>query len=177
MSAPAPTPPHALAAPVLKCAAGAAWLLKWLLVGLFALLFLDVLWGVFSRYLLGAQSRWTEEVAIYLLIWVSLLGAAITYRDRGHLGFDYLVSKLHPDARRAAAVWAELISVVFIGYALILGGGSLMLRSLNLGQATPALGWQVGYLYSVIPLSGLFFLLFAIEHLLQPASPDAGHDD
>jgi TRAP-type C4-dicarboxylate transport system permease small subunit len=88
-----------------------------------------------------------------------------------------MVSKLHPDARRAAAVWAELISVAFVGYALVLGGGSLMLRSLTLGQATPALGWQVGYLYSVIPMSGLFFLLFAIEHLLQPAIPEADHDD
>jgi TRAP-type C4-dicarboxylate transport system permease small subunit len=168
---------NALAASVLRISAAAAWLLKWILVVLFAALFLDVLWGVFSRYVLGAQSRWTEEVAIYLLIWVSLLGAAITYRDRGHLGFDYMVSKLHPDARRAAAVWAELISVAFVGYALVLGGGSLMLRSLTLGQATPALGWQVGYLYSVIPMSGLFFLLFAIEHLLQPAIPEADHDD
>jgi TRAP-type C4-dicarboxylate transport system permease small subunit len=162
----------------LRFSAAAAAVLGWILVALFAALFLDVLWGVFSRYVLGTQSRWTEEVAIYLLIWVSLLGAAITYRDRGHLGFDYVVSHFHPDARRLAALAAECICILFVAYALVYGGGSLMLRSLANGQATPALGWQVGWLYSVIPLSGGFFLIFGIEHLLQPEpAAEHGHDN
>ncbi|MCD8482979.1 MAG: TRAP transporter small permease [Verrucomicrobia bacterium] len=154
----------------------AARILQWVLVVLFAALVLDVLWGVFSRYVLGTQSRWTEEVAIYLLIWVSLLGAAITYRDRGHLGFDYLISRMHPDAKPLAARLAECICIAFIAYTLVYGGGGLMLRSLANGQITPALGWQVGWLYSVIPLSGGFFLLFACEHLMQPLPEDQDHD-
>ena len=42
--------------------------LEWLTIVLFAALVLDVLWGVVSRYVLGTQSRWTEELAIYLLV-------------------------------------------------------------------------------------------------------------
>lgn len=144
---------------------------------LFAILFMDVIWGVFSRYVLGSQSRWTEEVAINLLIWVSLLGAAITYRDRGHLGFDYIIRKLHPDAQRLTVVITELVCIGFFIIVLLYGGGSLMLRSLANGQLTPALGWQVGYFYSVIPISGACFLLFAIEHLLDSSSPISDHHD
>ena len=61
--------------------------LRWLTIALFALLVFDVLWGVVSRYWPGiVPSDWTEELGIYLLAWISLLGSALTYRDRGHLG-------------------------------------------------------------------------------------------
>ena len=39
-------------------------------------LVLDVLWQVFTRKVLNNPSQWTEELAIFLLIWVALLGAA-----------------------------------------------------------------------------------------------------
>ena len=40
-------------------------------------------------------------------------------------------------------------------------------------ERTPALGWKMGYLYSVVPISGVFVLAFSIEHLVghRPAPP------
>jgi TRAP-type C4-dicarboxylate transport system permease small subunit len=82
--------------------------LEWTLVVGFAALTLDVLWGVFSRYVVGSQSRWTEELAIYLLVWISLLGASLTYLEKGHLGVDYFVARLDPNAQRVTAIVVEL---------------------------------------------------------------------
>lgn len=150
--------------------------LEWLTIGMFASLLLDVLWGVVSRYLLGSQSRWTEELAVYLLVWVSLLGAALVFRDRGHLGVDYFVGKLDPAARRLCAIIAEIAIMVFAGFVLIGGGWMLVSETLGSGQLTPAMGWPIGYLYSVVPLSGLFIMAFSIEHLVTGrtiASADA----
>ena len=42
-------------------------------------LVLDVLWQVFTRFVLRDASSWTEELATFLLIWVSLLGAAVAW--------------------------------------------------------------------------------------------------
>ena len=56
-----------------------------------ALLTLDVLLGVGSRYLWGAQIKWTEELATVLLIWVSFLGTAAAFEAKAHLGIDLLV--------------------------------------------------------------------------------------
>ena len=138
-----------------------------LLVAAFVLLTLDVLWGVFSRYLLGDQSRWTEELAIYLLVWVSLIGAAVTYRERGHLGVDYFVGKLDPAARRLAAIAADLAVLAFALVALVYGGGVLITKTLSTGQLSPALGVQMGYLYLAAPISGVCFALFSVEHLVD----------
>ena len=57
-------------------------------------LVIDVVWGVFTRYILGHQSQWTEELARMLLIWVALLGASMGFIKKSHLGVDYFVNKL-----------------------------------------------------------------------------------
>ncbi len=132
----------------------------------FAALTVDVLWGVFSRYVMGAQTRWTEELAIYLLIWISLLGASLTYEEQGHLGVDYFVGKLHPDAQKLGAIFVELVVLFFAGFGLVYGGWRLVSETLTAGQMTPALGWQKGYLYMAVPISGVFFIIFSIEHLI-----------
>jgi len=150
----------------------AARALELVTTALFALLVLVVLWGVLSRYWPGIPpSDWTEELGIYLLVWVSLLGSALTYRDRGHLGVDYFVSHFDPDARRLTAIVIELCVLVFAAFGLCYGGYRLVADTLAAGQLTPVLQWHVGYFYAAVPLSGLFFAAFAIEHLLEPAEP------
>ncbi len=136
---------------------------------LFASLVVCVLWGVISRYVPGIRpSSWTEELAIYLLVWVSLLGAALAYRANGHLGVDYFVGKLDPAARRAAFYTAEIAVLVFAGFALCFGGWKLVSETLAANQITAVLQWRIGYLYSAVPLSGVFICAFAIEHMLRP---------
>lgn len=152
--------------------------LEWMTIGLFTVLTLDVLWGVISRYVLGAQSRWTEELAIYLLVWVSLLGAALVFRERGHLGVDYFVNKLDASARKLSAYVAEGAIILFATFVLVFGGSVMVVETLRSGQVSPAMGWPVGYVYMVVPLSGLFIVAFSCEHLISGrVSRDAVRDE
>jgi TRAP-type C4-dicarboxylate transport system permease small subunit len=155
----------------------AARVLEVVTTALFGALVLDVLWGVISRYWPGIPpSDWTEELGVYLLVWVSLLGAALTYRDRGHLGVDYLVSKFDPLAQRWSAIVAELCVLAFAGSALCYGGYRLVNDTLAAGQLTPVLQWKVGYFYASVPISGVFFVGFALEHLLHHPVPVSSTD-
>jgi TRAP-type C4-dicarboxylate transport system permease small subunit len=141
--------------------------LSWLVIGLFAMLTLDVLWGVFSRYVLGAQTRWTDELATTLMVWVSLLGAALVFGEKGHLGVDYFVGKLDPAAQKLAELLSHLLVLTFAVVVMVYGGWVLVDRTLAANQLLPALGWKKGYGYAVVPLSGLFFAFYAIEGALQ----------
>ena len=146
--------------------------LRWVTIALFAALVIDVLWGVVSRYWPGiVPSDWTEELGIYLLAWVSLLGSALTYRERGHLGLDYFIAHFDPAARRVSAVVIELCVLVFAGFALCYGGYRLVSDTLASGQLTPVLQWKTGYMYLSVPISGIFFVGFVIEHLLEAEVP------
>jgi len=139
-----------------------------------AFLVLDVLWGVFTRFVINEQSRWTEEVAIYLLIWVSLLGASITYADNGHLGVDYLVHKWDPMTRKIGQGVVHVIVLLFSSYGLLYGGFELVNETRNAGQISPAIGISMAIVYSAVPISGALFVLFAIYSLLNLGNDTSG---
>ena len=141
--------------------------LELLLVATMALLVVDVVWGVFTRYALGEQARWSEELARFLLVWVSLLGGAVAFRSKAHLGVDYFVNHLHPDARKVTAVVAHGVVLFFAGAVLMLGGASVVSEALALEQTTPALGWKMGYVYLALPISGFFVALYTVKNLME----------
>ncbi|MDY7094848.1 MAG: TRAP transporter small permease [Acidobacteriota bacterium] len=141
--------------------------LEWFLVATMALLVVDVVWGVFTRYALGQQAKWSEELARFLLIWVTLLGAAVAFGTKAHLGVDYFVNRLHPAARRWTAVVAHGVVLFFALEVLLHGGARVVSEALVLEQTTPALGWKMGHVYLALPISGLFVALFTVENLIE----------
>lgn len=152
--------------------------LEYFTTSLFTALLLTVLWGVVSRYVPGIRpSDWTEELAIYLLVWVTLFGAALGFRRHAHLGVDYFVSKLDPSAARLAAIVAELAVLLFAGFALCYGGIRLVGDTLAANQLTPVLQWHIGYLYLAVPTSGFFICAFTLERLFKGAAPNVPHSE
>lgn len=141
--------------------------LEWFLVATMALLVADVVWGVFTRYAMGQQAKWSEELARFLLIWVTLLGGAVAFGTKAHLGLDYFVNHLHPEARRLTAVAAHLVVLFFAAEVLVHGGLQVVSEALALEQTTPALGWKMGYVYLALPISGLFVALYTVENLIE----------
>jgi TRAP-type C4-dicarboxylate transport system permease small subunit len=150
--------------------------LELFIVATMALLVVDVVWGVFTRYALGEQAKWTEELARFLLVWVALLGGAVAFGTKAHLGVDYFVNRLHPDARRLTAMISHLVVFFFAGAVLLLGGVKVVSEALALEQTTPALGWKMGYVYMALPISGFFVVLHTVANLMEtlkgrPAGP------
>jgi TRAP-type C4-dicarboxylate transport system permease small subunit len=141
--------------------------LNWMLVIAVALLVFDVVWGVFSRYVMGAQTMWTEELARFLLVWIALLGGAVAFGTKGHLGVDYFVGKFHPDVRKLMAVFAHGVVLFFAGSIFIYGGVRIVSDALAMEQVTPALGWKMGHVYLALPVSGIFMVFFTIENLIE----------
>jgi TRAP-type C4-dicarboxylate transport system permease small subunit len=127
----------------------------------------NVLWGVFSRFVLAEPSRWTEELATFLLTWVALLGAAVGFSRQQHLGVDVLVNLLDPAARRLVAIVVQFLILLFSCAVMLWGGYVLVSETLSSGQTTPALGLRMGYVYLAVPISGLFIVLFTMEQLIE----------
>ncbi|MCQ3828635.1 TRAP transporter small permease [Microbulbifer elongatus] len=134
---------------------------------LLALMVLDVTWQILTRFLPMQPSSYTEEVARYLLVWIGLLGGAYAYRKRSHLGIDLLSNALHGAKRRALQIFVVLVCFAFAALAMVYGGAKLMLLTFELEQYSAALNLPMGYVYSVLPLSGLLICLFSIDHLIE----------
>ncbi|MEM9643736.1 MAG: TRAP transporter small permease [Planctomycetota bacterium] len=143
-----------------------ARLLEYLTISVMAVLVLDVAWGVVTRHAFGEQAKWTEELARFLLIWVSIGGGALAFRRKEHLGIDFLVLGMHAEVRRSMAMLSHFL-VCFAAVAVMAWGGSVLVRdAFVMQQTTPALGWMMGYVYAIVPIAGLFIASFAIEDIL-----------
>lgn len=149
--------------------------LGWVLMVLMAVMVLDVTWQVITRFVLSAPSSLTEEIARFLLVWIGLLGAAYAFRVRAHLGLDLLTTNLPPKAQWRTEVAVNVICFAFAAVVMVFGGFKLVALTLDLQQLSPALQVPMGYIYTVIPLSGILICLFAVDHILQGKMPE--HDD
>jgi hypothetical protein len=58
-----------------------------------------VLYGVVMRYVFNNEPPYVEQLALLLVISVSMFGAATVAHDAGHIGLDSLVNRLPPTAR------------------------------------------------------------------------------
>jgi TRAP-type C4-dicarboxylate transport system permease small subunit len=141
--------------------------LEILVMTVMAVLTVDVLWQVFTRFILKNPSTWTEELAIFLLIWVSLLGAAVALGRGAHLGIDYLVNKLSIKKKLCTEVFVFLCIALFSLCVMVIGGIDLVISTLKLGQVSPALGVEIGYVYLAIPISGFFLVLYSVIGLVE----------
>ena len=142
-------------------------ILEIFLISILSILVLDVLWQVASRYLLADPSKFTDEIAGFLLIWVSLFGAAYVSGKNQHLAINILANKLHGQKRKILQVAIHTIIVLFAVFVFLIGGTWLVYTRFHLGQISPALELPLGYVYLVLPLSGLFILYYSVDNTIK----------
>lgn len=137
------------------------------LILLMCLLVIDVSWQVVTRFILPKPSPYTEEIARFLLIWISFLGSAYAFRKGMHLGIDFFVQKFSRTSQ------ANIQSVVLISCAffaiviLIIGGSNRVLIAFELNQVAASLGIKMGYVFLIAPITGVLFVLYTLEFVIK----------
>ncbi len=142
-------------------------ILGWVLIILLGILVINVLWQVFSRYLLKSPSSFTDELARYLLIWVGILGASYAAGKKLHLAIDIIPSKLKPDKRIILDRFIYFLVGLFAMLVMVIGGLRLVYITLHLEQTSPALKLPIGYVYLVIPISGLLIVYYCFSDIIK----------
>jgi len=145
-------------------------ILEWALIVLMGGNVINVLWQVFTRFVLKDPSSWTEELARYLLIWVGLLGAAYAVGRKMHLAVDVLLARFKGKAQNTAQLIIQGLIFLFALAVMVVGGYRLVEITLTLEQTSAALQIPLGYVYLVVPLSGvliMFYTLASIREILK----------
>ena len=136
------------------------------LVVIMAVMVVNVLWQVFSRYILGEPSSFTDELARFLMIWIGVLGAAYVSGQNGHVAIDVLVRRSSGRHRKRLKQLVRVAIVLFCLFVMVVGGLRLVYVTWVLEQYSPALGLPLAMVYLVIPVSGLFIIYYKISDML-----------
>lgn len=125
-----------------------------------------VMYGVVMRYAFNDEPPYVEQLALLLVISVSMFGAAAVAHDAGHIGLDSLVDSLPPAARHWIARLVALSTLVFA--AVILYGAFEMAQSTH-DNMIPTLGISEAWRYLPLVIAGALIALFSIDRMLRRA--------
>ncbi|MFC2166845.1 TRAP transporter small permease [Acidobacteriota bacterium] len=142
-------------------------ILEGILIVLMAANVLNVLWQVFTRFVLKNPSSFTEELARYLLIWIGLLGASYVAGRKMHLAIDVVVNRLSGRIKRLTEYLIEVLIFIFALSVMVFGGIRLVSITLALNQISAVLRIKLGYVYLVLPLSGLILMFYSLLFLME----------
>lgn len=119
---------------------------------------------VFTRYIFNYTFRWSDEVALLMMIWFGFIGLALGVKNSIHLSIEYFMS-LIPDKYQKCIYQLENVLVGFFGWFMLKYGYQLYMRT----KATklPATQWSRGLLFIMLPISGALVLLYSLGKMFN----------
>ncbi len=141
--------------------------LEKLVLFILVLMLASVIWQVFSRFVLRAPSTITDEVSSFSLIWVGLLGAAYAAGKNLHLAIDLIPEDVVKKRQNLFNGIVFISVAVFAFTVMIIGGARLCQLSFQFGQTSATLEIPLGFIYLVVPISGLLICYYSIDTLLN----------
>lgn len=119
---------------------------------------------------------WTEEVARFLLVWITFLAATLAFQRGRHIAVTFVVEALPRRLRQLARIAAVLVALVFLAALIVIGYRYMQVQSF---QKSASLRLSMTWVYAVIPLSAAIMSWYALVDLLEliVKGPDAASGD
>lgn len=138
-----------------------------ILVVIMGVMVVNVLWQVFTRFIIGTPSSFTDELARYLMMWLGILGAAYVSGKNMHVAIDVLQQKANAKTQKKLKIIVYILVILFALFAMVIGGSRLVYITYVLDQQSPALQIPLALVYLAIPLSGLLVIYYKISDIIN----------
>ena len=120
----------------------------------------DVLFGIVARAVMRQPPVWTEELARYLFVWVTFLGATAIYPTGENIVVDLILRIVPPRAIRYLSVFAHVVVGVT---ALFMVTQGIVIIERTMAQRSSVMQVPFGLIYSAIPISGAILIVHTVS--------------
>ncbi len=141
--------------------------IKFICIALFAFMVLIGTYQILVRYIFNSPSTVSEELLTYSFTWMSLFAASYVFGKRDHMRMGFVADKLSPDKLKVLNIILEVITSAFSAIVMVYGGISI--TKLSMTQKTASLGIPMGYIYLVIPISGILIVIYSVLNIIDLA--------
>jgi TRAP-type C4-dicarboxylate transport system permease small subunit len=150
-----------------------------LLVGVIVLtMFGSLIMQVVCRYFFDAPLSWPEELTMFLMAWMSFLGASVALRGWGHIGVDFFLDKFRGRTKICLQLLIRCIVLSFTLFLLVEGcvfvakSAHIVSDGMRISMIYPRLSMPVGG-----ALMTLHTMTFILGDLLRlRGSTEDGHE-
>lgn len=135
-------------------------ILIFLLAGMALMVFLNVI----LRYAFNSGLTVSDEMSRYFFVWLTFIGAVVTFREYAHLGVETLVALF---GRRGRIICMILSNLIVIGCSAIFFWGTWKQFPINASMAAPVTGLSMAWVYGIGFFTGAGCVLIALERTFR----------
>lgn len=154
------------------------WLGRILISAGIAIIAITMVAQVFFRYVLNDALQWSDELAVYVLVWTVFIGSFMLIRNWEHITITVFVNMLPFRGRAIMFIVAKSLCVIFIGLAIYYGFEMIVQAA---HRNSPSLGFSTRWVKLSIPVSAVLMAVFIVNELVRDylalKRRDAGHFD
>ena len=136
---------------------------EWIMF-LFALIMVLSCFAQICTRLAGIPLSWSEELARYMSVWLTFIGAAYALRKGTLATVEIMYNSLKGVNKKILFV---VISVLIIAFSIILIKFGLDFSLKFMGQKSPAMQIPKGLVYLSAPVTGVLMLMYQMEILFD----------
>ena len=116
-------------------------------------------WQIFTRWILGNPSTFTDELLRYVLIIAGFIGSAYCFYRDEHLALTLITDKAKGPFKVALDIFIEVCILFFVIYVFIFGGFKLANTATNVSSVMHI---PMKSLYMIEPICGILIVLARI---------------
>lgn len=120
---------------------------------------------VLNRFILHWPAAWTEEMARYNFVWVSLLGAVSALHYKRHLSVDFLFEIIKSEKTKKKMTVVGLLFVLLFSLLLAWTGWQYAKSNINVNCEFGA--FPLGIIYAIMPISGFLLAVVSFRQLVE----------
>ncbi len=120
---------------------------------------------IVTRFIFKSPSTVSEELLTYSFTWMALLASAYVFGKRDHMRMGFMADKAGPAGQKVLGIISEVLILVLAGSVMIYGGVTIM--DLTMTQSTASLGIPMGVVYTIIPISGVLIVVYALLNIID----------
>lgn len=121
-------------------------------------------WQIFTRFVLGDASKYTEELLRYALIWLTMLGVPYAYGREEHISINFITKTFKPKNSIRNKIFIEILVLCLSVFVMIAGG--IMVTMNAKGQISPAMQLPMEVYYMGIPICGVLMVIYSLQRLV-----------
>jgi TRAP-type C4-dicarboxylate transport system permease small subunit len=144
-------------------------------VGLMGFMALLGFANVITRYL-GYSLAYTEELLVAMMVWITLLGAAVGFKRGAHLGLTFIRERLPVNAQRALEWLSLLLTVGTMILVIYLCLAYHIMDEISMDTRSQALDIPQFWYTLAIPVGGLFVIIRSVQASLPRLRLPLGGD-
>lgn len=133
------------------------------------------LYSAFMRYVMKAAPEWSEEVAIYLIVYAVYIVSSTLQEERGHVGATFFIELFPVPVRRWVEIMTNIIGFIF-ALIIVYYGVYIVHATYSMGEVSEtSLRFPLWISYAAVPVGIALLALRLIRRiwfLLFRFSPD-----